>query len=825
MRRAKNGWILAAWILVGLAAAPTAGADSCPDPPTLPAAWPSGMPQNRCTASGVACSSDSDCLLSTFGDECKLLGTFDSSYFGAACSDFVDLANGLNLDVGDWDEGHGAVGTGGDGWTTSCNINHDLTRLLNAAHLVREVTRPALPFGFHRPVQDLGGQLTIFDIDSLGQLTGNWWLFVVTHEPDEWVPGCGNGGTLATNVTGVDDFIRIHKVSMYRNTALNRSSTVVHETAHEDVGHLSDNKCAADGSCDDHYGRYNAQTMQINYLYDAATAYLVDQVDGQWVRLAAPFFPPGQRTRKCRYIPRFDEYERNTALQTANWKYDNNFWLSPIFPLTKIVDAADADSFPNSEWNCDACDPSVWTFNPNQCEQTACNEALNANNANVNAANAAACAQYNADIEQGGFSPTVIEKAKQENAFLGCLGPDGSSTQAFCESEKASATHVDEIDECGWIEGFYTVDFHRRVCVQEFCQEQFEADQGDGWSIAGGDPYGCLESICAPDGANCADDLPEAQCRQLFIAAHGHPDFYTQSCSISGCARARAHCLSQLLQEDPDAWEYPQPVPDACKLRFELCKLVEKLSAQAFLSLLELEIPNLPDTGPVEQLANPAFQVRSMAVEYRALMDRGASDEELEELWGAFLSAPEMLRGLFELAPARFAALFGQRGFGEFLGPEIQAVEPLPIAPEDLTPRGQEALEELEALIADLGPGAIPSPFGTGMVLSQEMQFDTDGDSVPDFQDNCAVVPNAGQEDADQDETGDACECGDASGDGFVNTTDARLIQRCAVGAIPCSGLCDANGDDACNTTDARLIQRLAVGQLLKSNLRCAARP
>lgn len=98
---------------------------------------------------------------------------------------------------------------------------------------------------------------------------------------------------------------------------------------------------------------------------------------------------------------------------------------------------------------------------------------------------------------------------------------------------------------------------------------------------------------------------------------------------------------------------------------------------------------------------------------------------------------------------------------------------------------------------------------------------DADGDLVQDTNDNCIFAENPGQEDANGDGVGDACECGDFSGDGLVNTTDARLIQRCAVGHFPCVELCDVNGDGVCNTTDARIIQRHAVGQIGEETLRC----
>jgi hypothetical protein len=102
---------------------------------------------------------------------------------------------------------------------------------------------------------------------------------------------------------------------------------------------------------------------------------------------------------------------------------------------------------------------------------------------------------------------------------------------------------------------------------------------------------------------------------------------------------------------------------------------------------------------------------------------------------------------------------------------------------------------------------------------------DSDGDLVLDTEDNCLCQPNPSQQDTDADGRGDACECGDFSGDGRVNTTDARLIQRCATGAIPCLGICDVTGEGTCDTTDARLIQRFAVGQLTKTNLHCAEHP
>lgn len=117
-------------------------------------------------------------------------------------------------------------------------------------------------------------------------------------------------------------------------------------------------------------------------------------------------------------------------------------------------------------------------------------------------------------------------------------------------------------------------------------------------------------------------------------------------------------------------------------------------------------------------------------------------------------------------------------------------------------------------------------PDADGFAYTQDSDPCTGG-QVQGCEDNCPFVPNPDQADVDGNGIGDACECGDASGDGRVNTTDVRLIQRCAVGQLEgptCTGLCDVTGDGRCDTTDARLIQRLVVGDLEAEELTCSAK-
>jgi hypothetical protein len=105
---------------------------------------------------------------------------------------------------------------------------------------------------------------------------------------------------------------------------------------------------------------------------------------------------------------------------------------------------------------------------------------------------------------------------------------------------------------------------------------------------------------------------------------------------------------------------------------------------------------------------------------------------------------------------------------------------------------------------------------------------DTDGDGVPDdgdfsgvagdgpcatgqmlvCDDNCPLSANADQADSGgllgsvPDGTGDACQCGDATGDGIVDAGDLTAMQLCLGGAGVCSALCDSDGNMLCESAD-----------------------
>lgn len=64
--------------------------------------------------------------------------------------------------------------------------------------------------------------------------------------------------------------------------------------------------------------------------------------------------------------------------------------------------------------------------------------------------------------------------------------------------------------------------------------------------------------------------------------------------------------------------------------------------------------------------------------------------------------------------------------------------------------------------------------------------------------------------------------CGDVNRDGRVDTSDARLIQRCALEELPCSTRCDTSGDGVCDFEDALRVQLFVVRRADLFDLVCS---
>jgi hypothetical protein len=88
---------------------------------------------------------------------------------------------------------------------------------------------------------------------------------------------------------------------------------------------------------------------------------------------------------------------------------------------------------------------------------------------------------------------------------------------------------------------------------------------------------------------------------------------------------------------------------------------------------------------------------------------------------------------------------------------------------------------------------------------------DSDGDGIANADDRCPFFAGSDQTDRDGDRVGDACQCGDANGDGRVDVSDIVSVNLMVEGKRPASPLCDANlvGPDdkqRCESSDIRAI-------------------
>lgn len=114
---------------------------------------------------------------------------------------------------------------------------------------------------------------------------------------------------------------------------------------------------------------------------------------------------------------------------------------------------------------------------------------------------------------------------------------------------------------------------------------------------------------------------------------------------------------------------------------------------------------------------------------------------------------------------------------------------------------------------------------------------DADADGVSDAVDNCPTRANSGQEDTGgvgvgslPDGTGDACQCGDATGDGRVTIGDAVTISRSLLvppsATMAAPGNCDANGSMTCSIADAVVVRRaLLTPPIAVIDPHCATAP
>ena len=596
----------------------------------------------------------------------------DDVYVARWCSDqstINSLWNGLSLDADLWDEGWG--------YDNVCDPQLFLPRLLNAAFNVTKVQEISRHFGENNaPARRL------------------WWDFVKEREDDGYEPKCCNdepGLNAAHFCCGYSTNLCVKWA--YKIGAAVRSSTLIHEATHEDEGHVGDDECSNGGSCDTYYGAYNANTMQINYLYDAVSAYQIETVNGAPQRKVTRFNAGG--AEMCAYIPLWNDAERGAGLDQISYRLNNNFASGSVFP--KYADVDTVDTAYGASWTCASCDVGAYTFSlATLGKNKACNEIANKANAGVNAANRALCSGFNGKIAKAPGAAAYQTLANELYlATKPCLGYNPADLDAYCSAQQAKAKTVSELDPNGILasNGFE----EELNCAADYCQDRFDpAWQSHANEPTWDDPLGCLDMLCDDD----------TECRRRFLVYKADPRKYHPD----HCTDVLLDCVEsspQAAQKEPQRWrEGTSPalrldaVNASCQASYKLCRATEEM-ARRLAAMVLIERWGPPGPGPVEDRRadpriNPVDQafrqeLLTLAARQKAGLGEAQFSAELEGL----MRHPEAIAATFDASPATFAALFGQQGFAAIVGPQLARVAPSRAAVEAL-PAAKPLLQQLD---------------------------------------------------------------------------------------------------------------------------------
>jgi hypothetical protein len=559
-------------------------------------------------------------------------------------------------------------------------------RLYNAGFIVREVQK--LAKDFHESTTPDKGHA--------------WFDFVHQHEGNGYEPKCCNDN-LTSCCLWAEHFsycwasTNLCVAWGFQRGAANRSNTLVHEATHDDVGHVSDDSCSNGASCDDWYGNYNATTMQINYSYDAAAAYLTETVNNAKQRKVLVFQDSGKQM--CGYVALLADSERDSLLADAVARLNNNFASGSVFPL--YTDSANVDSAKGTPWECANCETADYTF----AEQTygnnkACNELTNKGNVAVNASMRASCQAFNQSVGSASGA-AAYGKIKHDLSVATsgkCLACSEKDTAAYCDSRKASTATVASLDPYGIISSCgYTFEDE---CTQEYCHKKFDGS----WAAHAGDanwsePRGCLDAVCGNDPV----------CRKRYLNYGGDPTYY----QASGCLAGLLDCYDQHGFTIPGKGAHPSPTEIAeCTAKEQLCEALEaarrKLAGYILVSKWVHPGDPVTHSNPWERTSQEVLlgQLAQLKADFAA---KRATQAQFEERLARLMGNRTSQAVFFSLQPRTYVSLFGRAGLEKIAAPAQRSVEAETIAVKSLPARARVIMKQFEALKARTGAVTAPA--------------------------------------------------------------------------------------------------------------------
>jgi subtilisin family serine protease len=177
------------------------------------------------------------------------------------------------------------------------------------------------------------------------------------------------------------------------------------------------------------------------------------------------------------------------------------------------------------------------------------------------------------------------------------------------------------------------------------------------------------------------------------------------------------------------------------------------------------------------------------------------------------------------VGPNRTSTVAGSPSGTSYVAPVVAGAAAL-LLQQDPNQTPLELAAQLRLLALDINPVGPDPEFGQGQV---EVDFlpvlqNSDSDPLPDIWDNCPYADNPGQEDVagvggpGADGIGDACQCGDATGDGGVDSGDVLGIRGSLAqlgGGLGAPALCNVIGPADAGISDCGLDDLVVIRRRL----------